>query len=209
MRQAIVAFVILVPTGLLAASVSFQQGPTLGGSSNAALYDFIDGQVASAEQVNNNFKLVADAINDNDTRLTAAETDHNARLTALERIAARVSCDNITEASARTYTALNTQLDADPTGASVCGADAHVCNYQEVTTYALVGGCDPGDIHWIVGGFSNIEEHRRSILNGQDATQCMADNYPTWWSEWLATYDGRVHCMPGTSSYPVSCCLNQ
>lgn len=208
----------MLPLGLMAGAVAFQGGPTLGGAGNAALYDFQDGTVADAAQVNSNFNVLAGAVNDNDTRIT----DHDARLSAVEsggsldagRIAAlealldRVSCDNVSYISNRTYTTLNSQLDADYTGAGICGAGKHVCNTQEVTMYALVGNCGPSQPTWVVGGYSNTDFHRRAAWNGQDSTQCQAGNYPYWNPQW-AGYDGRIHCVAGSNSYAVACCVDQ
>jgi hypothetical protein len=70
MRAVAAGVAVLVPLQLLAGSVSFQSGPTVGAQGNAALYDFANGTVADAEQVNSNFDAVATAINDNDTRIT-------------------------------------------------------------------------------------------------------------------------------------------
>ena len=120
---------------------------------------------------------------------------------------AHVSCSRVSFAGSRTYDLLGSQLDADFTGASVCGAGWHVCNYQEVTVYGILGGCEAPGHAWIVGGFSNIEAHRRAIWNGQDTTQCAAGNYPFWYAQ-FPPYKGRVHCGPGTSSLPVACCAN-
>lgn len=120
---------------------------------------------------------------------------------------ALVSCSRVSFASARTYTSLNSQLDTDYSGVSVCGAGWHVCNYQEVTVYGILGGCEaPASNAWIVGGFSNIEYHRRSIWNGQDSTQCPTGFFPSWFP--FPHYKGRVHCIGGTASLPVACCMN-
>lgn len=121
-----------------------------------------------------------------------------------------VTCaEHVKLVSARTYTTLNSELDANSTGATVCGAGWHVCNYQEATTFGVLFGCDLGNQKgWIVGGFSNSEGHRRSIWNYQDSVQCQPGNFPSWWGRW-GPYLGRVHCEAGVNSYPVVCCVNR
>jgi len=121
--------------------------------------------------------------------------------------AMRGLCSRVRTATPRPYTTLNAQLDADPSGASVCGSGYHVCNYQEMTVYSILGLCDLGTTTWIVGGFSNVDFHRRSIWNGQDSVQCSPGNYPAWWNRW-GPYYGRVHCEGGGNLYPVACCQN-
>jgi hypothetical protein len=64
---------VAVPLALYAGEVTFQSGPSVGAQGNAALYDFANGTVADAEQVNNNFNAVATAVNDNDGRIAALE----------------------------------------------------------------------------------------------------------------------------------------
>jgi hypothetical protein len=118
-------------------------------------------------------------------------------------------CSDVKLASARTYVTLNIQLDADYTGAGVCGSGFHVCNHQEATLYGILSHCGPGNsLAWLVGGFSNWEPHRRSILSGQDSTQCPVGKYPTWYTTKWGPYYGRVHCAGEGDSYPVSCCKN-
>ncbi|MBI4702022.1 MAG: collagen-like protein [Deltaproteobacteria bacterium] len=115
--------------------------------------------------------------------------------------------DRVKQASARSYSTLNSQLDGDYTGAGVCGNGWHVCNYQEATVYGVLFGCDAGAAAWIVGGFSNTEFHRRSIWNGQDSVQCGGGNYPEWEPKW-GPYYGRIHCSGGGSNLVVACCKN-
>ncbi len=117
-------------------------------------------------------------------------------------------CSNYTKtASPRTGNTLWANLDADWTGAGVCGSGWHVCNFQEFTVYSVLGACSPAQ-HWIVGGFSNVDAHRRSIWNGQDSTQCAAGNGLVTYGKW-GPYHGRVHCTGRTATYPVLCCLNR
>ncbi len=122
-----------------------------------------------------------------------------------------ISCSRVKFTAPMTYTdptaGLNAKLDIDPSGASVCGAGWHVCNYQEVTIYGMLGGCEPTSYSWIVGGFSNTEGHRRSFWSSQGGTQCLTGDYPIWYGPW-PPYKGRVHCNGGTASAPVSCCMN-
>lgn len=121
---------------------------------------------------------------------------------------ALVSCSRVYFAGSRTYSTLSGQLDSDYSGASVCGAKWHVCNYQEVTVYGVLGGCEaPASGAWIVGGFSNVDYHRQAIWNGQDSTQCAAGNFPSWHPPSLP-YKGRVHCRPASNSLPIACCAN-
>lgn len=112
--------------------------------------------------------------------------------------------DRVAEANSRTYTTLNTELDSDPSGQGICGAGWHVCNYQEVTVYSVLFGCQPPVQAWIVGGFSNYDAHRRSIWNGQDSVQCVAGNYPAWYV--VPPYKGGVHCLSGSNVLKVACC---
>lgn len=112
-------------------------------------------------------------------------------------------------ATSRTYTTLNTQLDADTSGVGVCGTGWHVCNYQEATVYGVLLGCDLGGVNaWIVGGFSNGEAHRRAMWNSQDSVQCTTGNFPAWWGRW-GPYLGRIHCEAASATYPVACCVTR
>jgi hypothetical protein len=116
-------------------------------------------------------------------------------------------CGRMSTVAARTYTTLDGQLDADWTGAGVCGTGKHVCNFQEYTVYSIMGSCSI-DSAWIVGGFSNIASHRRSIWNGQDSVQCQGSNGLATYGKW-GPYHGRVHCEGASASKPVLCCANQ
>ncbi len=121
----------------------------------------------------------------------------------------KISCSNrIKTISARTYTTLNTQLDADPNGgASICWSGWHVCNTDEAQVYGITYGCDIGSsMAWIIGWFPNTESHRRAGWNSQDLVNCLAGNYPAWYPRYGYGYLWRVHCNPWTTSYPVACC---
>jgi hypothetical protein len=119
-------------------------------------------------------------------------------------MAMRGLCARVRTVPAMTYDSLNARLDSDPTGASVCGAGFHVCNYQEMTVYAILGQCDLVTRAWIVGGFSFLEAHRRSVWSGFDSVQCAAGNYPVVLRS--GPYYGRVGCEPASRSIPVACC---
>lgn len=114
-------------------------------------------------------------------------------------------CDRVSFSEAEwTYTDLNPELDAEPSGHSVCGAGSHVCNAQEAGLYGILGGCD-GRGAWIVGGFSNTEYHRRSVWNGQDSVQCDEGRFPTWYAPFEG-YKGRIHCRDLDAAALVACC---
>ena len=144
-------------------------------------------------------------------------TSPDAKLDVVGTVAAtnyrlRECSDRIKLASYKTNDVLGPVLDADYTGAAVCGAGWHVCNYQEATVYAVVFGCDngaTGESTWIVGGWRHTEYHRRSIWSGQDSVQCDSGRYPAWWASSVsAPYKGRVHCEDSSVSMRVSCCRN-
>eukprot|EP00656_Telonema_subtile_P007708 TRINITY_DN13620_c0_g2_i4.p1 TRINITY_DN13620_c0_g2~~TRINITY_DN13620_c0_g2_i4.p1 ORF type:complete len:3743 (-),score=834.31 TRINITY_DN13620_c0_g2_i4:156-11384(-) len=107
------------------------------------------------------------------------------------------------------YWSLNTKLNQDWQGRSVCGQRWHVCNYAEASVYgAMRAHTFEEPKLWIVGSFSSWEKHRRSIWNGQDNTLCKNGRYPTWLSK-RGPYHGTVHCHGGAEVFPVACCADR
>eukprot|EP00658_Telonema_sp_P-2_P080437 TRINITY_DN8004_c0_g1_i2.p1 TRINITY_DN8004_c0_g1~~TRINITY_DN8004_c0_g1_i2.p1 ORF type:complete len:275 (-),score=46.44 TRINITY_DN8004_c0_g1_i2:42-866(-) len=107
------------------------------------------------------------------------------------------------------YTALEGQLDADASGAAVCGSGFHVCNYQEVTVNGVIHNEDLGGTRaWIVGAHGGSDQARRALWDGQDSTQCQQYNAPQWYGRW-GPYRGRVSCASKDGVAQVACCSNQ
>jgi len=118
-------------------------------------------------------------------------------------------CDRMTRVGpAVTYGTVNAVLDNDNAGTALCGSGRHVCNAAEFQTYNILGQCDPGD-GWLVGGFSNVEPHRRALWNYQDGTNCAAGRYPVGFGLWNGIYAGRIHCYNGSDTFEVMCCETQ
>jgi hypothetical protein len=137
---------------------------------------------------------------------TTVDAQIGAALNDASKPLAASICARMKTASARTGNTLVSQLDADYTGAGVCGSGWHVCNIWESAIYEILGKCSlPSS--WLVAGFSNVDMHRRALLSGQDSTQCVAGNLPISYDKW-AGYRGRVHCTPLTGTNPVACCAD-
>ncbi len=60
-----------------------------------------------------------------------------------------------------------------------------------------------------LGSFPNLNEHLRSLVNGQESLVCPPGRYlinPSAFSNGAVTTPGGLHCAPQTDSRPVFCC---
>ena len=63
---------------------------------------------------------------------------------------------------------------------------------------------------WVVGSFPNLNEHLRSLSNGQNALVCPPGlylmKYPSNFTHGTITTPGGLHCAGQGESRPVFCC---
>jgi hypothetical protein len=66
---------------------------------------------------------------------------------------------------------------------------------------------------WVVGGFPNIDEHMRSLTNGQNLQVCPAGQhltkYPSIFQHGAVITPGGLHCAGDNAVMPVWCCRNK
>jgi hypothetical protein len=96
-------------------------------------------------------------------------------------------------------------------GTNVCGGGAHPCTAWEAMIFDVLSS-EPlfPDGGWVVGSFPNINEHMRSLVNGQDSTVCPPGKFlikfPSAFTHGQVTTPGGLHCVAEGESRPVLCC---
>ena len=96
-------------------------------------------------------------------------------------------------------------------GTNVCAGGAHPCTAWEVMVLDVLSteALFPGQ-GWIVGSFPNINEHMRSLVNGQESLVCPPGRflikYPSAFTHGNITTPGGLHCAAEGESRPVFCC---
>jgi hypothetical protein len=66
---------------------------------------------------------------------------------------------------------------------------------------------------WVAGAFPNMEEHMRSLANGQNSLVCpLGSNiskFPSTFNHAGTAFPGGIHCFQDSISLPVWCCRNK
>jgi hypothetical protein len=98
-------------------------------------------------------------------------------------------------------------------GTNVCAMGAHPCTAWEIMVLDVLSTTALSDAAgWVVGSFPNLDEHMRSLANGQNSTVCPAglylQKYPSAFTHGGITTPGGLHCTPEGASLPVLCCRN-
>ena len=100
-------------------------------------------------------------------------------------------------------------------GTNVCGlATFHPCTAWEAMALDALSDTAVFDQQgWVAGAFPNMEEHMRSLANGQNSLVCpLGSNiskFPSTFNHAGTAFPGGIHCFLDSISLPVWCCRNK
>ena len=120
---------------------------------------------------------------------------------------------NLSDRVTKTAPMSGTQFATDTiAGTNVCAMSYSPCNAWQAMVLDTLSSAplfnEPGG--WVVGSFPNLDEHLRSLANGQNSVVCPPGNYlmkyPSVFVHGGITTQGGVHCTAAAAMAPVYCC---